>query len=352
MSGGLAVFHYLLNSQKDYVSGKKDPSAFFHPAFLWWFSQNAFNMVELQRSLQPSPAQSLRYSYPQSTISYPQTKPPQDSKKVVSNWNGSAAIALRLAIPPSETETLPSPLTFRRSQKTLSFSSQDLARYLCEVIRDMEHPGELSTMTTPRRTSRKEGKLAAVRSLSTLSASQGSEARLQAAQSTRLDRFKTLRAMVSDLRGESKIPESQRDKVKESRGQLNCEKSGWGCTRRNRTEGCKNSNPNQKEGLEFQREIIKCEILWDWVYEVCYKCTVLMNLWTFKFFDIQHVYQWMIRCDVLFAWHCTVQYLINRQQFLEVPRVKALHFIKFTRVMSSNKMANELPVRELGSSCC
>lgn len=183
-------------------------------------------MVELQRSLQPSPAQSLRYSYPQSIISYPQTKPPQEnSKKVVSNWNGNAAIALRLAIPPSEAETLPSPLTFRRSQKTLSFSSQDLARYLCEVIRDMEHPG-LNTMTTPRRSSAKERRLAAVRSLSSLTASQGSEARLHAAQSTRLDRFKTLRAVVSDLRGDSKIAESQRDKVKESRGQPNCEKSG------------------------------------------------------------------------------------------------------------------------------
>uniref|UniRef100_A0A8P4GNM4 Neural-cadherin n=1 Tax=Dicentrarchus labrax TaxID=13489 RepID=A0A8P4GNM4_DICLA len=189
--------------------------------------QNAFNMVELQRSLQPSPAQSLRYSYPQSIISYPQTKLPQDnSKKGVSNGNGSAAIALRLAIPPSETETLPSPLTFRRSQKTLSFSSQDLARYLCEVIRDMEHPGELSTMTTPRRTSGKERGLAAVRSLSSLSTSQGSEVRLQAAQGARLDRFKTLRAVVSDLRGDSKTPEGQRDKLKESRGQLNCEKSG------------------------------------------------------------------------------------------------------------------------------
>ncbi|XP_031138985.1 neural-cadherin-like isoform X2 [Sander lucioperca] len=189
--------------------------------------QNAFNMVELQRSLQPSPAQSLRYSYPQSIISYPQTKVPQDNnKKGVSNGNGSAAIALRLAIPPSETETLTSPLTFRRSQKTLSFSSQDLARYLCEVIRDMEHPAELGTMTTPRRPSRKERGLAAVRSLSSLSGSQGSEVRLQAAQSTRLDRFKTLRAVVSDLRGDSKTPEGQKDKLKESRGQLNCEKSG------------------------------------------------------------------------------------------------------------------------------
>lgn len=171
-------------------------------------------MAELQRSLHPSPAQSLRYSYPQSVVSHPQTKLPQDIiKKGVSHGNGSAAIALRLAIPPSETETLPSPLTFRRSQKALSFSSQDLARYLCEVIRDMEHPGELGTMTTPRRPS--------------LSTSQGSEVRLQAAaQSTRLDRFKTLRAVVSDLRGDSKSPEGPKDKLKESRGQLNCEKSG------------------------------------------------------------------------------------------------------------------------------
>lgn len=184
-------------------------------------------MVELQRSLQPSPAQSLRYSYPQSIISYPQAKPPKNNdKKVATNWNGSSAIALRLAIPPSETETLPSPLTFRRSQKSLSFSSQDLALYLCEVIRDTEQPQQLGTMTTPRRTSGLERRLAAVRSLSSLGASQGSEARPQAGQGSRLDRFKTLRAAVGDLRGESKTPESQRDKLKESKGQLNCEKSG------------------------------------------------------------------------------------------------------------------------------
>lgn len=204
-------------------------------------------MVELQRSLQPSPAQSLRYSYPQSIISYPQTKPTQDTNKNgTSNGNGSAAIALRLAIPPSETETLPSPLTFRRSQKTLSFSSQDLARYLCEVIRDMDHPEDLGTMTTPRRPAGKERGLAGVRSLSSLSATQGSEVRLQAAQSTRLDRFKNLRAVVSDLRRDSKTPEGQRDKLKESRGQPNCEKSGWGCTHRNRTESCKKKQRESK----------------------------------------------------------------------------------------------------------
>lgn len=195
-------------------------------------------MVELQRSLQPSPAQSLRYSYPQCIISYSQPKPPQDTNKNgVPSGNGSAAIAQRLAIPPSETETLPSPLTFRRSQRMLSFSSQDLARYLCEVIRDTEHPADLGAMTTTRRHSCRERGLAAVRSLSSLSAVQSSEAaRVQGAhggpraQSPRLDRFKTLRAVVSELRGDSanraKTPEGQSNKLKESRGQLNCEKSG------------------------------------------------------------------------------------------------------------------------------
>ncbi|XP_072290497.1 neural-cadherin-like isoform X2 [Eucyclogobius newberryi] len=186
--------------------------------------QNAFNMAELQRSLQASPAQSLRYSYPQSIISYPKLSQENNNKKTLPNGNGNAAIALRLAMPSSETETLPSPLTFRRSQKTLSFSSQDLARYLCEVIRDMDHPGELGTMTTPRRPKGKERGLAAVRSLSSLSTAQGSEVRQQ---SGRADRFKTLKAVVSDLRGgDSRTAEGQRDKAKESRGQLNCEKSG------------------------------------------------------------------------------------------------------------------------------
>uniref|UniRef100_A0A3Q2XMW5 Neural-cadherin-like n=1 Tax=Hippocampus comes TaxID=109280 RepID=A0A3Q2XMW5_HIPCM len=139
------------------------------------------------------------------------------------NLNGSAIIALRLAVPPSESEILSSPLTLRRSKKALSFSSQDLARYLCEVIRDMEDPEERGTRTTPRRPSGKERGLAAVRSLS---ASQGTDMRNQGPQSSRMDKFRTLQAMVSDLRGDSKPSESQRDKVKETRGQLYCGKSG------------------------------------------------------------------------------------------------------------------------------
>ncbi|XP_051916309.1 neural-cadherin-like [Hippocampus zosterae] len=188
--------------------------------------QNAFNMVELQRSLHPSPAQSLRYSYPQGIISWPENKPPHlDSRKGLSNGNlnGSAIIALRLAVPPSESEILSSPLTLRRSKKALSFSSQDLARYLCEVISDMEDPEERGTRTTPRRPSGKERGMAAVRSLS---ASQGTDMRNQGPQSSRMDKFRTLQAMVSDLRGDSKPSESQRDKVKETRGQLYCGKSG------------------------------------------------------------------------------------------------------------------------------
>ncbi|XP_057692632.1 neural-cadherin-like isoform X2 [Corythoichthys intestinalis] len=182
--------------------------------------QNAFNMVELQRSLHPSPSQSLRYSYPRGVVSRPDNKTPhEDAAKASSDGNGSAIIALRLAVPPSETETLSSPLTARRSKKPISFSSQDLARYLCEVIRDTE---ELGTGTVPRRPSRKErgNGLASGRSLSV---SQGSDIKNQGAHS---GKFRTLRAVVGDLRGDPKPSEVQRDKVKESRGQLNCGKSG------------------------------------------------------------------------------------------------------------------------------
>ncbi|CAL8292464.1 unnamed protein product [Boreogadus saida] len=225
--------------------------------------QNAFNMVELQRSLQPSPAQSLRYSYPQCIISYPQTKPSPDggSRSAMPNGSGSAAIALRLAVPPSETQALPSPLTFRRSGHSLSFSSQDLARYLCEVIRDMEQPGGAAAsggggdnhvagaMTTPRR---KDRGLVSVRSLSSLSDGQGAAEEEEEEGSSeggasagarggakpqqslgKQDRFKTLRAVVGELRGGAaegpgrcRSPGGPKEKQRESRAQPNCEKSG------------------------------------------------------------------------------------------------------------------------------
>ncbi|KAM6946138.1 neural-cadherin-like [Aplochiton taeniatus] len=205
--------------------------------------QNAFSMVELQRSLQPSPAHSLRFSCPQCIISYPQAKPPAGAAPGAgATPNGSAAIALRLAIPPSQTEALPSPLTFRRPHKRLSLSSQDLARYLCEVIRDTERPGPglASSMTAPRRPHPHRARgLASVRSLSSLSSApaaapeakgQGGGPAGKRPQSPRLDRFKGPQAAGGDLQAEpgsgSKSGEGPRDKLKDGRAQVNCEKSG------------------------------------------------------------------------------------------------------------------------------
>ncbi|KAL0968484.1 hypothetical protein UPYG_G00267460 [Umbra pygmaea] len=195
--------------------------------------QNAFNMVELQRSLQPSPAQSLRYSYPQCIISFPQmTKPPEANggtkpKGPNGPRNGSPAIALRLANPLSESATLPSPLATRRSHRSLSFSSQDLARYLCEIIRDMDHPlgDNPGYMTSPiPMSSRGQRGGLAVRSLSSLSArGQGSEDRDQDGrrdQSPRSDQPKALQAVVREVRANyavesaaTKCAEGQKDKV-------------------------------------------------------------------------------------------------------------------------------------------
>ncbi|XP_071199905.1 neural-cadherin-like [Salvelinus alpinus] len=215
--------------------------------------QNAFNMVELQRSLRPSPAQSLWYSYPQCIIpsSYPQTTKPPDTKNGTKPKgpngpkNGSTAIALRLAHPPSGSATLTSPIAMRRSHKSLSFSSQDLARYLCEVIRDTDrspgdNPGYMTSLR-PLSNKAQRGRLA-VRSLSSLSdEGQGSEVRVQGgqeslkgqrSQSPRLDRLKGLRAVASELRVDGAVDsaaaKSTEDKVKdrECRAQPNCEKSG------------------------------------------------------------------------------------------------------------------------------
>uniref|UniRef100_A0A8C2C6G3 Si:ch211-186j3.6 n=1 Tax=Cyprinus carpio TaxID=7962 RepID=A0A8C2C6G3_CYPCA len=70
--------------------------------------QNAYDMAELQKSLQPSPAQS---------VDVPPCRSPAQ---------GQTANPSRVA---------------QLARKSLSFSSQDLARYLCEIIRDADqHP--------------------------------------------------------------------------------------------------------------------------------------------------------------------------------------------------------------------
>ncbi|KAJ3597072.1 hypothetical protein NHX12_003472, partial [Muraenolepis orangiensis] len=57
---------------------------------------NAFNLVELQRSLQPSPARYLRYRYPRCVVSYPQTEPSPDA-----SHRGATSIASGSSTPPS-----------------------------------------------------------------------------------------------------------------------------------------------------------------------------------------------------------------------------------------------------------
>lgn len=131
--------------------------------------QNAYDMAELQKSLQPSPAQSVQYCRsralhhplpplhhhhhhhllhqaapappsaqpldPLSRTSISTTLPPSAAS------TSSAAASLRRDVPPTrlpaQGQTLPSQL----ARRSLSFSSQDLARYLCEIIRDADqHP--------------------------------------------------------------------------------------------------------------------------------------------------------------------------------------------------------------------
>uniref|UniRef100_A0A3Q3XD46 Uncharacterized protein n=1 Tax=Mola mola TaxID=94237 RepID=A0A3Q3XD46_MOLML len=74
--------------------------------------QNAYNMAELQKSLQPSPAQSVQYCRSRA-LDVPPTRFPAQGQ-----------------IRPSQVP-----------RRSLSFSSHDLARYLCEIIRDADqHP--------------------------------------------------------------------------------------------------------------------------------------------------------------------------------------------------------------------
>ncbi|KAL4601601.1 neural-cadherin-like isoform X2 [Arapaima gigas] len=101
--------------------------------------QNAYDMAELQKSLQPSPAQSVQYGRPRGGL-----HPPSGSVDPGQGGGGGAGAAtVRRDVPPVWTPAQLHPkhqggLTGRRS---LSFSSQDLARYLCEVIRDADqHP--------------------------------------------------------------------------------------------------------------------------------------------------------------------------------------------------------------------
>ncbi|XP_049326854.1 neural-cadherin [Astyanax mexicanus] len=130
--------------------------------------QNAYDMAELQKSLQPSPAQSVQYGRSRALHHHPPTQqqqqqhhhhhlhqsdPPSRALTATStssmSSNTTTTTTLRRDVPPTRTpaqgqcagSTGTAGRASQLSRKSLSFSSQDLARYLCEIIRDADqHP--------------------------------------------------------------------------------------------------------------------------------------------------------------------------------------------------------------------
>ncbi|XP_053709849.1 neural-cadherin [Synchiropus splendidus] len=130
--------------------------------------QNAYDMAELQKSLQPSPAQSIQYCrsralhHPPPPHHHhllhqappnPPVAPPLDplsrtasSSTLPPSVASSASTAttsasLRRDVPPTRLHAQGQAQPSQLARRSLSFSSQDLARYLCEIIRDADqHP--------------------------------------------------------------------------------------------------------------------------------------------------------------------------------------------------------------------
>ncbi|KAK7176152.1 hypothetical protein R3I93_000418 [Phoxinus phoxinus] len=118
--------------------------------------QNAYDMAELQKSLQPSPAQSVQYSRSRAIHHHPPSQqqqqhfcqpdpPSRASTAATTSSISSGATTIRRDVPPcrspAQGQTANPSRTAQLARKSLSFSSQDLARYLCEIIRDADqHP--------------------------------------------------------------------------------------------------------------------------------------------------------------------------------------------------------------------
>ncbi|GLD75302.1 neural-cadherin-like protein [Lates japonicus] len=158
---------------------------------------------------QPSPAQSLRHSYPHSASSPTRTKLPQDNTR--RGCLMGMAVRYRSAPghpPQSQKPAGPSDLSPPPRKPLLQPGLP--ARYLCEVIRDMEHPGS-SPMTTPVPL---KGAWPERRAPSASQCISGFRSQAPGAQSTRLDRFKP--SSCGFMRFERRIqdPEGQRDKLK------------------------------------------------------------------------------------------------------------------------------------------
>ncbi|KAM4744534.1 neural-cadherin isoform 2-T2 [Anableps anableps] len=133
--------------------------------------QNAYDMAELQKSLQPSPAQSVQYCRsralhhpppphhhhhhhllhqappvptsaqpldPLSRTSSSTTLPPSAAS---TSSTATTTTSLRRDVPPTRPPAQGQARPSQLARRSLSFSSQDLARYLCEIIRDADqHP--------------------------------------------------------------------------------------------------------------------------------------------------------------------------------------------------------------------
>lgn len=124
--------------------------------------QNAYDMAELQKSLQPSPAQSVQYCRsralhhpppshhhllhhgplappsaqtldPLSRTSSSTTLPPS-----AASTSSTTTTSLRRDVPPTRPPAQGQARPPQLARRSLSFSSQDLARYLCEIIRDAD----------------------------------------------------------------------------------------------------------------------------------------------------------------------------------------------------------------------
>ncbi|XP_023671737.2 neural-cadherin isoform X2 [Paramormyrops kingsleyae] len=105
--------------------------------------QNAYDMAELQKSLQPSPAQSVQYSRCRGGH-----HPPAGQQDPGKSDSSCSSTLVRRDVPPARPPPQAQPsLPGRRS---LSFSSQDLARYLCEVIRDADQRPEAAPFDSLR----------------------------------------------------------------------------------------------------------------------------------------------------------------------------------------------------------
>ncbi|XP_035250729.1 neural-cadherin-like [Anguilla anguilla] len=102
--------------------------------------QNAYDMAELQKSLQPSPAQSVQYGRSRGGQYHAHVQ--QDTNKSSSSSSTTTTTTtLRRDVPPSWSQARGPGQPVHSARKSLSFSSQDLARYLCEIIRDADqHP--------------------------------------------------------------------------------------------------------------------------------------------------------------------------------------------------------------------